>query len=50
MSGDKNTPKAEAPVTEPEKTKEIPINKYSIYEIKSAIDTKIVEVKLLLKN
>jgi len=27
------------------KQKEIPINKYSIYEIKSAIDTKIIEVK-----
>merc|ERR1712151_428927 len=34
---DSNTPKEE------EKQKEIPINKYSIYEIKSAIDTKITE-------
>jgi hypothetical protein len=29
---------------EEEKQKETPINKYSIYEIKSAIDTKIIEV------
>lgn len=29
--------------------KEIPINKYSIYEIKSAIDTKITEVKITKK-
>ena len=35
---DSKTPKEE------EKQKDIPINKYSIYEIKAAIDTKIVEV------
>ena len=39
---DNKTPKEE------DKQKEIPINKYSIYEIKAAIDTKIVEVILFI--
>lgn len=37
LKGDPQTPQIE-------RVKEIPINKYSVYEIKSAIDTKIIEV------
>lgn len=44
MSSENNNLKTETQKPEPEKIKEIPINKYSIYEIKSAIDTKIMEV------
>jgi hypothetical protein len=33
------------PINAPTK---IPINKYSIYELKSAIDTKIIEVRINL--
>jgi hypothetical protein len=35
-----------SPAVEEVKLKEIPINKYSIYEIKSAIDSKIIEVNI----
>jgi hypothetical protein len=40
----KQTKPENKPNDEPEKVKEIPVNKYSIYEIKNAIDTKIIEV------
>ncbi len=41
---DKSTTPATKSPQEPEKVKEIPVNKYSIYEIKSAIDSRVVEV------
>lgn len=45
MSNEKSNLKTEPEKTPTvEKVKEIPINKYSIYEIKSAIDSKIIEV------
>lgn len=48
MSNEKKNLKTDQDKTPVEKVKEIPINKYSIYEIKSSIDTKIMEVILYI--
>lgn len=45
MAKDKKVNDSNSSPSKPEeKQKEIPINKYSIYEIKASIDTKITEV------
>jgi hypothetical protein len=50
MSNERSILKTEPEKTPVEKVKEIPINKYSIYEIKASIDSKIIEVNLTLFN
>lgn len=50
MSNERSNLKTEPKKTAVEKVKEISINKYSIYEIKASIDSKIIEVNLKLFN